>query len=103
MSDLIEMSTKEMKRLEVIQRIEEKRMKQTEAARILKISVRHVKRLLRAYRQSGAEGLVSKRRGKPSNNRLKAEVKQQALDLIYSQYHDFGPTLAHEKLTERHG
>ena len=103
MSDLIEMSTKEMKRLEVIQRIEEKRMKQTEAARILKISVRHVKRLLRAYRQSGAEGLVSKRRGKPSNNRLKAEVKQQALDLIYSQYHDFGPTLAQEKLTERHG
>jgi transposase len=70
---------------------------------MLGISERHVKRLLRAYRQSGAEGLISKRRGKPSNNRLKAEVKQQAIDLIYSQYHDFGPTLAHEKLTEKHG
>jgi transposase len=78
-------------------------LKQKEAAKMLGISERHVKRLLRAYRQSGAEGLISKRRGKPSNNRLKAEVKQQAIDLIYSQYHDFGPTLAHEKLTEKHG
>jgi hypothetical protein len=34
---------------------------------------------------------------------MKAEVKQQALDLIYSKYYDFGPTLAHEKLTEEHG
>jgi len=102
-SELLAMSKKELKRLEVIQRIEEKNMKQREAARILKITVRHVKRLLRAYRRSGAEGLVSKRRGKPSNNRLKAEVKQQAIDLIYGHYYDFGPTLAHEKLTEKHG
>jgi transposase len=97
------MSNKEMKRIEVMQRLEEKRMSQKEAARILRISVRHVKRLLRAYRRSGAEGLVYKRRGRPSNNQLKVDVKQQAIDLIYSQYHDFGPTLAHEKLTERHG
>ena len=96
------MSQKELTRLEVIQRTEKKTLKQKEAAKMLGISVRHVKRLLRAYRQSGAEGLISKRRGKPSNNRMKEEVKQQAIDLIYSQYHDFGPTLAHEKLTEKH-
>ena len=30
-------------------------------------------------------------------------MKQQAIDLIYRQYPDFGPTLAHEKLTEKHG
>ena len=96
------MSQKELTRLEVIQRTEKKTLKQKEAAKMLGISVRHVKRLLRAYRQSGAEGLISKRRGKPSNNRLNAEVKKQSIDLIYSQYHDFGPTLAHEKLTEKH-
>ncbi len=76
-------------------------LKQKEAAKMLGISERHVRRLMRAYRRSGAEGLISKRRGKPSNNRLKAEVKQQAIDSIYSQHHDFGPTLAHEKLTEQ--
>ena len=96
------MSQKELTRLEVIQRTEKKTLKQKEAAKMLGISERHVKRLLRAYRQSGAEGLISKRRGKPSNNRLNAEVKKQSIDLIYSQYHDFGPTLAHEKLTEKH-
>jgi transposase len=96
------MSQKELTRLEVLQRTEKKTLKQKEAAKMLGKSERHVKRLLRAYRQSGAEGLISKRRGKPSNNRLKAEVKKQSIDLIYSQYHDFGPTLAHEKLTEKH-
>jgi transposase len=86
-----------------MERIEEKRLKQKEAAEILKVTERHVRRMLKAYRQSGAEGLFSKRRGKPSNNQMKREVKQQAIDLIYSKYTDFGPTLAHEKLTEQHG
>ena len=85
-----------------MKRLEEKRMKQKEAAALLGISVRHVKRLLRAYREGGAGGLISKRRGKTSNNRLRAEVKQKAIDLIHSRYHDFGPTLAHEKLSEVH-
>jgi transposase len=103
MDKLLTMSKKELTRLEVMQGIKEKQLKQREAAEILRISERHVRRILKAYRQSGAAGLISKRRGKASNNRLKAEVRQQAIDLIYSQYHDFGPTLAHEKLTEEHG
>jgi hypothetical protein len=45
---------------------------------------------------------VSARRGKPSNNQLDVGVAQQALDLIKEKYEDFGPTLAHEKLTEVH-
>jgi transposase len=97
------MSKKELTRLEVMKRLEEKSLKQKAAAAMLGISVRHVKRLLRAYRQGGAGGLICKRRGKVSNNRLRTEVKQQAIDLIHSRYHDFGPTLAHEKLSEVHG
>jgi transposase len=97
------MSKKELTRIEVMQRLEEKRLKQREAAEMLGISQRHVRRLLRAYRQDGERGLISKRRGKPSNNQLDEQVKQGAIDLIYRQYHDFGPTLAQEKLTEKHG
>lgn len=84
-------------------RLEDKRLTQKEAAQMLRISIRQVKRLWRAYRQKGAQGLVSARRGQPSNNRLEADVVQQALDLIKQRYEDFGPTLAHEKLTEVHG
>ena len=103
MDKLLTMSKKERTRLEVMQRIEERGLRQKDAAEILRVTERHVRRMLKVYRQTGAEGLVSKRRGKPSNNQMKGEVKQQAIDLIYSKYPDFGPTLAHEKLTEQHG
>jgi transposase len=94
------MSTKELSRLEVMQRLSEKRMLQKEAAEVLGVSVRQVKRLLKAYRGEGAKGLVSRRRGKPSNNRLAGETKQKALDLLKGKYEGFRPTLAHEKLVE---
>jgi transposase len=86
-----------------MQRLKEKRMTQKEAAQQLGISVRQVKRLYRAYKIKGAKGLVSQRRGKPSNHQLRPETTQQAIDLIYERYRDFGPTLAHEKLNEVHG
>ena len=102
MDQLLTMSKKEVTRLEAVQRIQEKRLTQKEAANMLGLSIRHVRRLYRAYRERGAQGLVSQRRGKPSNNRLNPQVVQQAIDLVYDRYRDFGPTLAHEKLTEAH-
>jgi transposase len=101
--DLLTMSRKEVNRLEVMQRMDEKRMKQTAAAELLGVSERQVKRLLRQYRQQGARGLVSKRRGKPSNNQLAEETKRKVLDLLKSKYKGFGPTLACEKLVEVEG
>jgi len=100
---LLQMSTKELTRLEVMQKLEEKRIQQKEAARILGVSVRHVKRLLKNYRGEGAQGLVSKRRGRPSNNRLSEQTCRKALDLLKSKYEGFGPTLACEKLVEVDG
>jgi transposase len=102
MDKLLTMSKKELTRLEVIQRLQEKRLKQKEAAEILGVSTRQVRRLVRAYRQEGEEGLISKRRGQPGNNRLQAEVRQKAVDLLHKNYSDFGPTLAQEKLSEVH-
>jgi hypothetical protein len=101
--ELHTMSNKEITRLEIMQRLKDKRISQKEAGQMLKISVRQIKRLYRAYKAQGAKGLISARRGKVSNNRLDAQVIQQALDLIYKHYRDFGPTLAHEKLVEVHG
>jgi transposase len=97
------MSNREITRLEVIQRLQEKRLSQKAAAEMLGLSTRQVKRLFRAYKAQGAKGLVSKRRGQLSNNQLDDELVQQVVDLIYARYRDFGPTLAHEKLTEAHG
>jgi transposase len=100
--ELLTMSKRELNRAEVMQRLKDKRLTQKEAAQILEISVRQIKRIYRAYKKNGAAGLISARRGKASNNRLEAQTVQQAIDLLYERYRDFGPTLAHEKLVEVH-
>jgi transposase len=97
------MSEEEMTRLEIMQKLKEKHMSQAEAARKMRVGERQVRRLWRAYRTKGAVGLVSQRRGKKSNHQMSQAVKQAALDQIHRHYSDFGPTLAHEKLTEKHG
>jgi transposase len=101
--DMITMSAKEVNRLEVMQRLEEKRMKQKAAAELLEISERQVKRLLRRYREQGASGLVSQRRGKPSSHQLTEGMRREVLDLLKGKYKGFGPTLACEKLVEVDG
>ncbi len=101
MDRLLEMSAKELNRLEVMQRLSEKRMSQKEAGAILHLSPRQIKRLRKAYCRKGAAGLVSKHRGRKSNNRLSEEVKKKTLNLLKTRYKGFGPTLAHEKLVEK--
>ena len=101
--ETITMSSKEISRLEVMQKLEEKRLSQKEGSRILGVSVRQIKRLLKSYRQEGARGLVSKHRGRKGNNCLDEKVLRKALDLLKGKYKGFGPTLACEKLVEKEG
>ena len=101
--ELVTMSKAEINRLEVMGQLEEKRMTQRAAAGILGMSIRQVRRLLRAYRREGAAGLVSKQRGKPSHHQLDRETVQAAIDLLHGRYAGFGPTLAHEKMVEGEG
>ena len=96
------MSKKELDRVMVIRQVVEKRLKQGRAARQLGITARQVRRLVKRYREEGEVGLISSRRGQPSNNRLKGSTKQRIIKLVYEHYSDFGPTLACEKLIERH-
>ena len=51
-------------------------------------------RVLRGLRQDGPASLVSKRRGRPRNHRLPAEVRTQALSIVRARYADFGRTSA---------
>ena len=69
MSCLITMSQKELHRLEVIQKIRDRRLSVVQAAELLGLSRSQLHRLLQAYDHSGAAGLVSKKRSRPSNRR----------------------------------
>lgn len=101
-SGLLTMSTQEVERVTVIKQIVDKRLKQNAGARLLKITTRQIRRLIKAYRKEGAKGLLSKRRGQPSNNRHNDDMKIKVKELVHQHYHDFGPTFASEKLNERH-
>ena len=103
MDGMITMSHKELSRLEVIQRIEARRMSQVAATQLLNLSVRQVKRLCASYRSHGPAGLASKKRGKTSNRRFSEDFREQLTELIQDKYSDFGSTLATEKLCECHG
>jgi len=97
------MSAKELNRLEILGRVLERRLTQAQAAEQLGLGVRQVERLCRKLRLDGRQGLVSKKRGRPSNRKLPVALRERALALVLSHYADFGPTLAAEKLSEQHG
>jgi hypothetical protein len=97
------MSHRELTRLEILQRVEDRRLNQTQAATMLGMTPRQMWRLVRSYRAQGPEGLVSKNRGKIGNHRRPEAFKDHILAIIRERYADFGPTLAREKLLERHG
>jgi len=102
-TDRITMSMRELDRFKVIEAVAEARLKPGRAAERLGLSVRQVERLVMRYRDEGAAGLVSRRRGTRSNHQLPQAVLDRALGLIHERYADFGPTLACEKLHECRG
>lgn len=96
------MSDKELSRINVIQSVVEKRMRRRDAAHQLALTERQTQRLMNRFRESGAAGLANLRRGRPGNHRLPESLKLRVLSLLNDHYSDFGPTLAAEKLRERH-
>jgi transposase len=100
---MITMSMRELDRLKVIEAVAEAGLMPWRAAERLGISRRQVERLVLRYRSEGAHGLVSRRRGCPSNHQLPDVLVRRALTVIRERYADFGPTLACEKLRECHG
>jgi transposase len=101
--ELITMSKEEMKRKGIMEQLMGKRIRQKTAAEVLGISVRQLRRLLRAFREEGEVGLISKQRGKPSHHQLDQRVVEAVLEKLKGRYTGFGPTLAHEKLVEQEG
>jgi len=95
------MSSKEVERYEIFQRYCRGEITLRQASGLLMLSYRHTKRLWALFKQEGKESLVSKKRGKVSPRAYPQQVKREIVDIIKSDYPDFGPTLIAEKLEER--
>ena len=99
-TERIALSQRERDRLRVLHEIRQKHVTQREAARRLKISDRHICRLLVGVGKRGDRALIHGLRGRPSNRRLAAGWERKILTRVRERYADFGPTLAAEHLAQ---
>jgi transposase len=92
-----------MKVQEVMLRAMAKRITWWQAAEIIGISCRQMRRWLRRYEEHGYEGLRDRRRGRVSEKRVPLEQVEAVLRLYQEQYFDFNVRHFHEKLQAEHG
>jgi len=98
---LLEMSQKERDRLKVVQGLEQRHLKQVEAAKRLGLSTRQIQRLLQRVKREGDRGIIHRLRGRPSNRKISTARRERILAELRSRYQGFGPTLASEHLARQ--
>jgi biotin operon repressor len=97
------MTQAERDRLVALKKAKKKLITQKQAADELGITERHVRRLLRELKRRGDKVVAHGLRGLPSNRRISADTKQEAISILsYPVYRGFGPTLAAEYLAKKH-
>jgi hypothetical protein len=98
--DRIAMSQGERDVLKVMHAVLDGKRTQAEAARLLDLSVRQIRRIQRKLAAGGDAAIVHGLRGKPSNHPPNKDLKHAVLEAYRQRYHDFGPTFASEKLAD---
>ena len=101
--DMITMSRREAKRLHILHQALDEKITQIEAAGLIGISDRQIRRMIKRIRAEGDKGISHRSRGKASNHRIPRKVKERAVKLFRKEYHDFNLAHATEKLFEVHG
>ncbi len=102
-SDRIEMSQRERDRLKVMSPVLCGERTQAEASRLLKVTVRQVRRIQRRLEAEGDGGVIHRLRGHRSNRRKDASLRKAVLAAYRCRYEGFGPTFASEKLASAEG
>lgn len=97
------MTQRDRDRLVVLKKAQKKLIRQSQAAKELDVSERHVRRLLVRLREGGDKSVIHGLRGRESNRRLSTEMREKAVRVLSGElYRGFGPTLAGEYLAKKH-
>src|ERR1035441_10746541 len=101
------MSTRELRRAEVLARVKRQTLRLVDAAKMLELSYRQAKRLWQRYREEGAAGLQHRSAGRSSNRAKPEKFRRKVLQLIREKYSGeeqerIGPKLAAEHRSEEH-
>jgi hypothetical protein len=98
------MTPEERDRLVTLKKAKKKLIKKQVAAEELDVSVRHVRRLLVRLKEEGDRSVIHGLKGKPSHRRIEDTIEKQAVEILSAEvYRGFGPTLASEYLSKKHG
>jgi transposase len=102
------MSQEELRRVEVLAQLKNKKLQVMDAAILLGVSYRQAKRLWKRYREEGPTGLKHRSAGLLSHRAYEAKFRQKILELVREKYSGavgerFGPTLAAEHLEQEDG
>src|SRR5258708_23269253 len=99
---VITMSGKELTRLRVLIDVADGRLSVADATGLIGVGRRQIYRLLQAFRAGGADGLISRKRGGPSNRALGSVFRETVLTIVRDAYAAFGPTLPAPKPYQPH-
>ena len=104
----VEMSKRELARVEVLARVKSQELRLVDAAALMRLSYRQTKRLWKRYQEKGAAGLKHRSAGRRSNRAYAEKFRCKVLGLVREKYggpvgERFGPTLAAEHLAVEDG
>jgi transposase len=102
------MSRRELRRVEVLARVQAEELKLIDAASLMGVSYRQAKRIGKRYREEGAEGMKHRSAGRRSSRAKPEKFRREVLGLVRRKYSGeegrrFGPTLAAEHLSAEDG
>lgn len=99
----VTLTVSEQRTLEILTRLDARQFTAPQAAGLLELSVRQVRRKLAAFRQEGAAAVVHHNRGRPPHNALAPELREQILALVRDKYAGFNHHHCQEMLAEFEG
>ena len=99
---MLQMTEKEMKKLNTIKKILGGECTKKEAVEILGITTRQIDRLILKYKNDGEAGFIHKNRGKESKNKIPENIKEEIVNLYITEYFDYNFTHFYEAIREKY-
>src|SRR5947209_8199695 len=103
MRETITLNTQEQKRMMVLNRLLVGQLTAVEAAVLLKLSQRQVRRLLAAYQKEGAAALIHGNRDRKPVRSISEQVRRQVIELASTKYVGCNSQHLRDLLAEREG
>jgi len=103
MTEAVTLSSREIQRVHVLERVQMGTLTLVESVPLLLVCYRQAKRLLARYREQGAAGMAHRRRGQPARNACSRDLQERVLELHENRYKNFNDTHFVEMLKEREG